>query len=151
MTEETYNKTEGSTKPAIHERRKYARFPFTATVEAVEVKSQARIQGRTSDLSLGGCYMDTISSFPTGATVKIRLTMGARSFEAEAQVVYSLVNMGMGLKFTNADLEHLCLLDKWVADLSREPLPKKSDSGNSIGLEHKDDRGTQNMELCTSL
>jgi hypothetical protein len=151
MDKATSNKIESSKQAAIQERRRYQRFPFTATVEAVEIKSQARIEGRTSDVSLGGCYVDTTSSFSEGSIVKIRLTMGARSFEAEAKVVYSLVNMGMGLKFTNADLEHLCLLDKWVADLSREPLPNKSYSVYSNGVGPKEVRETQNLELCTAL
>jgi hypothetical protein len=149
MNAERNTENEGSAKTG-RERRKDARFPFNATVEAVEVKSQAKIQGRTSDLSRGGCYVDTISCFSEGSTVKIRLTMGARSFEAEAKVVYSLVNMGMGMKFTNAHLEQLCLLEKWVEDLGREPLPTDNHPRKSISIESNEDRQPQYLELCAS-
>lgn len=115
---------EGSTEADAHERRRHARYPFTATVEAVETKSQTRINGRTSDLSRGGCYVDTISSFPVGAIVKMRLTKEARSLEAQAEVVYSLVGMGMGVKFTGGDPEQLWNLEKWVGELSGELLPE---------------------------
>jgi hypothetical protein len=94
MSEELNNKIDGSAETDPHERRRHARHPFTATVEAVELKSQTRIQGRTSDLSRGGCYVDTISSFPAGSIVKMRLTKEMRSFEARAEVVYSSVGMG---------------------------------------------------------
>jgi len=151
MGENTNKKIEGAEGSTNRERRKYPRYPFTATAEAVEMSSQARIQGRTSDLSLGGCYMDSISSFPVGSNIKIRLTMGLRSFEAEAQVVYSLVNMGMGVKFTNAHLEQICLLEKWVEVISKEALPGQNHSGH---LPHPGSEGnpeTKDFELCTSL
>ncbi len=68
--------------------------------------------------------MDTISSFPVGAIVKMRLTKEARSLEAQAEVVYSLVGMGMGVKFTGGDPEQLWNLEKWVGELSGELLPE---------------------------
>src|ERR1700680_682681 len=55
-----------------NERRREPRFPFVASVEAVEPKSSAKILGRTSDISAGGCYVDTISPFSAGTTVRIR-------------------------------------------------------------------------------
>ena len=113
-----------STEPDPHERRRHARYPFTATVEAVETISQTRINGRTSDLSRGGCYVDAISSFPVGSVVKMRLTKEARSLEAQAEVVYSLAGMGMGVKFTGGDPEQLWNLEKWVGELSGELSPE---------------------------
>jgi hypothetical protein len=107
-----------------HERRRHTRYPFTVTVEAVEGKSQTRIQGRTSDLSRWGCYVDTIRSFPAGSVVKMRLTKDARSFEAQAEVVYSLVGMGMGVRFTSGGPQHFLTLEKWVEELSGKLLPE---------------------------
>src|SRR5882762_7770041 len=115
---------DSSTEHDPHERRRHTRYPFTVTVEAVEGKSQTRIHGRTSDLSRGGCYVDTISSFPAGSVVKMRLTKDARSFEALAEVVYSLVGMGMGVKFTSGDPQQLLTLEKWVGELSGKLLPE---------------------------
>jgi hypothetical protein len=107
-----------------HERRRNARYPFTATVEAVESSSKTRIQGRTTDLSRGGCYVDTITSFPAGSMVKMRLTKENRSFEAQAEVVYSLDSMGMGVKFTSTDPEQLWIVEKWIGELSGEVQPE---------------------------
>jgi hypothetical protein len=118
------NNIDSPTEPDAHERRRHARHPFTATVEAVEHNSKTRIQGRTSDLSRGGCYVDSTNSFPAGSVVKIRLTKELRSFEAQAEVVYSLVGMGMGVKFTDADPEQLWTVEKWVGELSGEMAPQ---------------------------
>jgi hypothetical protein len=121
---EQENQLDCSTERDPHERRRHTRYPFTVAVEALEGKSQTRIQGRTSDLSRGGCYVDTISSFPAGSVVKMRLTKDARSFEAQAEVVYSLVGMGMGVKFTSGDPQQLLTLEKWVGELSGKLLPE---------------------------
>ena len=65
-------------KVAFVEQRKHPRYPFTATVEAIEQRSQTRIKGRTSDLSLGGCYVDTISTLPESSVTPVTLTSGVR-------------------------------------------------------------------------
>ncbi len=124
MFKEPNNQIGNSAEADAHERRQHARYLFTAAVEAVEPKSQMRIQGRTTDLSRGGCYVDTITSFPTGSIIKMRLTKENRSFEAQAEVVYSLVGMGMGVKFTGADPEQLWIVEKWIGELSGKILPE---------------------------
>lgn len=113
-----------SSDPGLPERRKFPRYAFTATVEMVEPQSQTRIQGRTSDLSRGGCYVDSTSSFPIGSMLVIRLTKDMRSFQAQAVVTYSIEGMGMGIKFTDADAEQISILEKWVAELRGEMLPE---------------------------
>jgi hypothetical protein len=120
MSVDAKKKIDSSTESDARERRRHARHPFTATVEAVETNSQTRINGRVSDLSRGGCYVDTISSFPAGSIVKMRLTKETHSFEAVAEVIYSLSGMGMGVKFTYADPEQFWTLEKWVGELSGE-------------------------------
>jgi hypothetical protein len=126
MIEETNKNINSSSARDPRERRRHSRYPFTATVETVEAKSQAHIQGRTSDLSRGGCYVDTINSLPPGSLVKICVTKGMHSFEAQAEVVYSLVGMGMGMKFTDSDPGQVGIVEKWLAELSGE-LPPESE------------------------
>jgi hypothetical protein len=124
MIGEASYKMDSSLDPGFPERRAHQRYAFTATVEMVEPKSQTRIQGRTSDLSRGGCYVDCTSSFPAGSTLMIRLRKDMRSFEAQAEVTYSTDGMGMGVKFTDADPQQVSNLEKWVAELRGEMLPE---------------------------
>ena len=105
------------------ERRQSPRYPFTATAEAVELQSRARIVGRTADLGRGGCYVDTISPFPVGTPVKLRLSQGNRSFECQAAVIYSHVGMGMGLAFTEVGPDQQSVLQEWLGVLSGELTP----------------------------
>jgi hypothetical protein len=106
------------------ERRAGARFPFTAAASVYELRSQTRVAGRCSDLSTGGCYVDTLSTFPVSSAVRIRIERDLREFEAEATVTYAHVSMGMGLAFTEIKDESRSVLRAWIADLSGEEPPK---------------------------
>jgi hypothetical protein len=70
----------------LPEHRRHTRFPLTAFVEALEPKSDVQISGRSSDVSLSGCYVDTLNPFPEGTVIRIRLTRENVSFEANAKV-----------------------------------------------------------------
>ena len=120
MLQQYSHKMQASAEPKTDEHRRQARYQFTAAVEAVDASSQTRIQGRTSDLSRGGCYVDTISTFPAGSIVKMRFTKEMRTLEVDAEVIYSLTGMGMGVKFTGTAPEQLWTLENWVGELSGE-------------------------------
>ncbi len=106
------------------ERRQVFRYPFTATAEVMELRSQTRVAGRSSDLGLGGCYIDTLSPFSVGTLVRLRLARQQQVFETVATVAYAHVSMGMGLAFTETKPEHQAVLRAWVAELSGERLPE---------------------------
>ena len=114
------------------ERRQYTRYPFTGTVEAFEPESQTRIQGRTADLSEGGCYIDSMSPFAAQTRVKVRITREKRSFESQATVVYSVAGMGMGLHFEAPDAQQLVSLKKWLGELSGQ-------GGVETGIDERED------------
>lgn len=114
---------EESPGSASVEHRAQTRYSFTASAEVCELRSQTRVAGRCSDLSLGGCYVDTLSPFPVGSVVRIRVEHDAREFVSMAAVAYAHVSMGMGLKFTETKPEHRAVLRYWIADLSGEGHP----------------------------
>ncbi len=115
---------EVSPQTGVPERRGGVRYPFTAAAEICELRSQARVSGRCSDLSPGGCYVDTLSPFAVGTIVKIRMERDQRTFEGTAAVAYAHVSMGMGLTFTEIKPDHQLVLRAWIAELSGEPVPE---------------------------
>ena len=125
------NQTESNNIAASRppERRRHARFPFSAVVESVEIKSGANVTGRTTELGMGGCYVETLSPFPVGTELKIRILRGGESFEAQARVVYGLIGMGMGLAFVSAQPKQVKLFQCWVQELSGESSPKQKAPG----------------------
>ncbi len=105
------------------ERRRNLRFPFTASIEIIESKSGARITGRTSDLGLGGCYVDVMTPFPNGAEAQAKIIRGAEAFEANVKVVYSQIGMGMGLAFVSAQPSQYRLFQRWMLEISGQARP----------------------------
>ena len=104
--------------------RRHVRYSFTSAVEVHLSGSSTSIQGRTSDVSREGCFVDTTSSFPVGSRVTLRLTKDNGTFEAGGEVVYSLSGMGMGVKFVDVPVEQLATLEKWIAELNGEASPE---------------------------
>jgi hypothetical protein len=105
------------------EHRRHSRFPFTASVEAIEPQSHAKLSARTSDLGPGGCYVDTMNPFAVGTLIKIRLTKDKVTFEADAKVIFSQVGMGMGVAFISAMPQQHRIFQKWLTELTRKSLP----------------------------
>jgi hypothetical protein len=54
------------------DRRRCPRFPFTATAHITELHSQTSVACRSSDLGLGGCYIDILSPFAVGSVAGVR-------------------------------------------------------------------------------
>lgn len=106
------------------EQRASPRYPFTAEADVTDLQSNARLSARTSDLARGGCFIDTISTFPIGTRVSLRLTNDRKTFETQARVVYAQQGMGMGLAFATPDPDQLWILEKWLGILSGELPPE---------------------------
>ena|SRR5207302_4818467 len=131
---------DGATRRSIRdrkqERRRFQRFPFNADAELVEVQSGTRIKGRVSDLSLGGCYVDTLSPFLVSTAVHIRITRGAQSFEAQAKVTNMKFGVGMGLVFVAAQAEQKQVLGNWIVELGGK-LPTEQPRSAGDGTKDK--------------
>jgi hypothetical protein len=106
------------------ERRRTPRIALTATAVVVEPQSGARLDTHTTDVSLGGCYVDTMSPFPAGTEMQLRLTKEGKYFNAKAKVAYCQIGVGMGLLFTVAEPDQLSTLQKWFAEIRGETQPE---------------------------
>jgi hypothetical protein len=115
------------------ERRALNRVPFTAAAEVHELRSQARVTGRCSDLGPGGCYVDTLTPFGVGASVRIRMERDMRVFEAAGIVAYAHISLGMGLKFTEIKGEYQDILRAWITELDGGQPLAEPDAGAADG------------------
>jgi len=96
--------------------RKSPRFPFIASAQVVETRTEARLQARTSDLSREGCYLDMLNPLPTGTKLKINVTHHNQQLDAVGCVVHSELNVGMGVKFD--EITQRAVIDSWLAELA---------------------------------
>src|SRR5579863_10422919 len=94
-----------STLSGARRQRKFAkeravkRVPFVASAEIVDVGTGTKLVARTSEIGLGGCYVDALTPFGIGTAVVIKITRDQGSFHAKARVVYTDATFGMGLKY----------------------------------------------------
>lgn len=119
-------------KPAFIERRRSIRYAFSVAAEVTEAQTKARIIGRSADLGMGGCYVDTINPFPQGTAVHLRLMDTGRTFDSQAVVVFAVVGMGMGLAFVNVAPDQRLVLQGWVSELSGASAPSLESSEPDI-------------------
>lgn len=100
-----------------HERRRAPRCSLIASVEVIELRNDSHLRARISDLSLVGCYLDTINPFPAGTEIKINISHNDATFSALGVVAYSQANMGMGIRFTDVQLDQHAVLEQWLVEL----------------------------------
>ncbi len=100
------------------------RYLFVATIELTDTQSEAKIQVRTSDLSLFGCRVETHKPFPAGSKVRIRVAYRSANFVALGKVSYTTSVGGMGIAFTQIQPNDQVILEKWIEDL-REPIKQQ--------------------------
>lgn len=96
------------------ERRRNPRYPFIGSIEMREATSEDKRTARVKELSLNGCYVDIESPYPMGASLAIKLFTETEFFEAQASVVYSQPDRGMGLMFRETKPYYLMVLRKWL-------------------------------------
>jgi len=101
------------------DRRSFHRYPCVATAELIEVGTGIKASAQTVSLSLNGCYMGTPSPFPEGTLIRVRLSDGARSFEATADVLSVHAESGMGVMFRDLGKHEYKVLEDWLEELRK--------------------------------
>jgi PilZ domain len=65
----------------------------------------------TKDLSLFGCFVKTVTPFPEGTKVSLKMSRGEMHLVAQGRVAYSRPNSGMGIAFVTIEPSSLPVLD----------------------------------------
>lgn len=102
------------------ERRNVARQPLVLSTDVVELPRGARLIARTSDISLTGCYVDTLNPVPVGSQVRLRITHHHEAVEVVGRVLYVSYGLGMGVVFTQVDEEQKARLTRWMENRESE-------------------------------
>jgi hypothetical protein len=103
---------------AMQNRRNAPRAAFIAVIEVTETATSTRLSARTSDLSLTGCYVDTLNPTPVNTIVQVRLTHAGEELEIPAKIVYVSPRLGMGVRFDdNLPPAKVAVLDRWIASV----------------------------------
>ena len=99
-------------------RRGQQRFHCTGGVEMRRNEGAPPVFGNLSDLSLTGCYVETVSTLPVGAEIVFMLRMRDNVVRGRAQVKTSHHAVGLGLVFMHLSKEDEQKLEVILATLS---------------------------------
>jgi hypothetical protein len=138
----------GGALVADPDRRLLSRIMLVASVEAEELTNGISLSARTSDISVHGCYLDTINPFSTGTRIRVHLTKGNETFHSLAIVTYAHQNMGMGIAFMEISPEAREIIQKWIAELEsgKAPLAPSSPARNPATANSEDGRAALPVE-----
>jgi hypothetical protein len=114
---------EETRKSPSPEHRLATRRPFLTEAEVMEPPAGTWLKTRLSDLSLSGCYVDTLHPLPAGARIRLRVVRNKIILEALATVIYSEPRLGMGVSFTQLSPEQKSILENWLADVATNERP----------------------------
>ena len=91
------------------EKRRHGRFPLV--LEASWDESGSNSRGRTTDLSVTGCFIDTLLQVAVGETLDFKIrTPDGEHISVAGKVMYQQQSLGFGVRFTKiSDADRLRL------------------------------------------
>jgi PilZ domain len=103
----------------VRDRRYTIRYPFAADVELIDMESGKMIEGVTSDLSLGGCFVCCSKQLPLNARARMKLIRKNEVLESLIVVRIVKPRVGMGIEFFDLEQPNSQMLATWIDQLRR--------------------------------
>lgn len=101
-------------------RRAFTRMRLSVPVEIETEGSDVPIRGATSDLSLGGCYIETMFPLPIGTVLNLKLQIEG-TLLIEATVVTCDLQVGNGIQFVKMLPEDRAELKAYLEAAAAQP------------------------------
>ncbi len=98
----------------VRDRRYAIRFPFAADVELIDLETGKQVEGVTSDISLGGCFVCTSKPLPMNARARLKLVRKGQILEALVSVRIVKPRIGMGIEFFDLEPAYSEMLSAWL-------------------------------------
>jgi len=87
------------------QRRRHLRVKVAVEVRLVLEKQSTPLRAQTSDLSLGGCYVEMMFTLEVGTKVKLTLFVRNEKVNVDGIVVTRHLQVGNGIQFTDMAVE----------------------------------------------
>lgn len=101
----------------VRDRRYAIRFPFAADVELIDLETGKQVEGVTSDISLGGCFVCTSKPLPMNSRARLKLMRKGQVLEALVAVRIVKPRIGMGIEFFDLEPVYSEMLNTWLEAL----------------------------------
>jgi PilZ domain len=106
-----------SSVTGVRDRRYAIRFPFAGDVELIDLETGQQVEGVTSDISLGGCFVCTSKPLPVNARARLKLVRKSQVVEALVVVRIVKPRIGMGIEFFDLEPAYNEILLSWLEAL----------------------------------
>jgi hypothetical protein len=103
----------------VRDRRYTIRYPFAADAELTDMQTGQKVDGVTSDISLGGCFVCTSKALPQDCRARLKLTRKGQVLEALVIVRIVKPRVGLGIEFFDLDVPSNEILAGWIDSLRR--------------------------------
>jgi hypothetical protein len=95
------------------EKRRTPRYLFRAPAEVTDTDSPQVQVAPSGDLSHFGCFVETLTPFPRGTRIRIRIDHDGAMFTASGEVA-NHINEGMGIAFSTVESANQAILENWL-------------------------------------
>lgn len=92
---------------------------LVAQTAVVDLRSGKRMAAKTSDVSLGGCYLETCEPMPVSTGVQLEMTYNDASLVVFGDVVRCDPGKGMAVRFRALQPNQTAMLKSWFFIASR--------------------------------
>jgi PilZ domain len=103
----------------VRDRRYTIRYPFAADAELVDMETGKQVNGVTSDISLGGCFVCTSKPLPTNTRARLRLTRKGQVLDTLVVVRIVKPRIGLGVEFFDLESPNDRILTTWIESLRK--------------------------------
>lgn len=111
------------------DRREAKRISYLCEVEC-EGAGLNRMATRINDLSVTGAFIDSMTCYAPGTSLRLRFHIKDVLIETSAEVRYTMPQMGMGVQFLDLKPDHLAALESLIEDKPLVMPAPTSSNGN---------------------
>lgn len=83
------------------EKRGHVRVKISVPIELTQDGSETPLRTKTADLSIRGCYIEMLFTFPVGTPLQVTLQAGDSTILTRGKIVTRHPNVGNGIEFTS--------------------------------------------------
>lgn len=99
------------------DKRSSPRVPNVAELECRTLDgTETSVTARMSDLSATGAFLDSMNGLPPGTKLALRFAAGGRELRVAAEVVHTMPNFGMGVRFLDLSDEGRAAIEALVRE-----------------------------------
>jgi len=110
-------------RPNRRNRRSHPRLRSEPVVEVKILQSGQSITGQLTDISIGGCFMETNFCPPVDSNVKVGVQTGDGILQVDGTVVRTEPDLGIAIKFVDKDENRAVVMQ--VVHLLESAMPRK--------------------------